>query len=65
MYSLAILAARAVLVDADAPLAIVADELISLARQVALQHQPGVPLGGRKPLWADGMARGHVDDAGF
>jgi len=47
MYSLAILAARAILVDAEAPLAIVADELISLARQVALQHQPNVPLGDR------------------
>jgi hypothetical protein len=47
MYSLAILAARAILVDAEAPLAIVADELISLARQVALQHQPNTPLGDR------------------
>jgi hypothetical protein len=47
MYSLAILAARALLVDADNTLAIATDELISLARQVAMQHQPTVPLGDR------------------
>ena len=47
MYSLAILAARALLVDAESPLAIVADELLSLARQVAAQYQANQPLGER------------------
>ena len=47
MYSLAIVAARALLVDADNTLAIATDELLSLARQVAMQHQPNVPLGDR------------------
>ena len=49
MYSLAMLAARALLVDPDTTLAIVADELISLARQVGAE-QPGAtgtPLGER------------------
>lgn len=49
MYSLAILAARALLVDEGTTLAIVADELISLARQVGVE-QPGAtgtPLGER------------------
>lgn len=47
MYSLAILAARALLVNADTTLAIATDELISLARQVAMQYQAGTPLGER------------------
>jgi hypothetical protein len=47
LYALAILAARALLVDAENTLAIAADELISLARQVALQHQPDVPIAER------------------
>jgi hypothetical protein len=47
LYALAILAARALLVNADTTLAIVADELLSLARQVALQHRDDVPLGDR------------------
>ena len=47
LYSLAILGARALLVDADNTLAIATDELLSLARQVALQHQEGAPLGER------------------
>ena len=47
LYALTILAARALLVDADITLAIATDELLSLARQVALQHQPSVPLGDR------------------
>ncbi|MGN6366886.1 MAG: hypothetical protein ACTHN5_01355 [Phycisphaerae bacterium] len=44
MYSLAILAARALLVNHDTTLAIVADELLSLARQVALEHNTNAPL---------------------
>jgi hypothetical protein len=47
LYALAVLAARALLVNMETTLAIAADELISLARQVALQHQPGVPLAER------------------
>jgi hypothetical protein len=47
MYALAILAARALLVDADTTLAIATDELISLARQVALQYQASTPVGER------------------
>jgi hypothetical protein len=47
MYSLAVLGARALLVDADTTLAIATDELLSLARQVALQHQANTPLGER------------------
>jgi hypothetical protein len=47
MYSLAMLGARALLVNQDTILAIVADELLSLARQVALEHNPDVSLGER------------------
>jgi hypothetical protein len=47
MYSLAVLAARALLVDADTTLAIATDELISLSRQVALQAKADTPLGRR------------------
>jgi len=64
MYSLAILAARALLVDPDTTLAIVADELISLARQVGAD-QPGAtgtPLGERirtifqsNPRWLNSL----------
>jgi hypothetical protein len=44
LYSLAILGARALLVNHDTTLAIVTDELLSLARQVALEHRADVPL---------------------
>ncbi|HVT81747.1 MAG TPA: hypothetical protein VHM90_13970 [Phycisphaerae bacterium] len=47
MYSLAVLAARALLVDADTTLAIATDELISLARQVSLQAKADQRLGAR------------------
>jgi hypothetical protein len=47
MHALAILAARALLVNGENTLAVAADELISLARQVAMQHQPGTALGER------------------
>jgi hypothetical protein len=47
MYSLAILGARALLVNHDTTLAIVADELLSLARQVALEHNDNNLLGER------------------
>lgn len=44
LYSLAILGARALLVNHDTTLAIVADELLSLARQVSLEHRDDIPL---------------------
>jgi hypothetical protein len=47
LYSLAILGARALLVNHETTLAIVADELLSLARQVANEHKPEVPLAER------------------
>ena len=47
LYSLAILAARALLVNGDITLAIVADELISLARQIGAQHDPKTSLSER------------------
>jgi len=47
LYSLAILGARALLVNHETTLAIVADELLSLARQVALEHNANAPLGER------------------
>jgi hypothetical protein len=47
LYSLAILGARALLVNHETTLAIVADELLSLARQVALEHNTNAPLADR------------------
>lgn len=47
LYSLAVLGARSFLVNHETTLAIVTDELLSLARQVALEHQPNVALGER------------------
>jgi hypothetical protein len=47
MYSLAVLAVRALLVDADTTHAIATDELISLARQVALEARADTRLGAR------------------
>ena len=47
LYSLSILGARALLVNHDTTLAIVTDELLSLARQVAVEYNAAVPLGER------------------
>ena len=47
LYALGVLAVRALLVDEQSTLAVSLDELLSLARQVALDHQPEVPLGER------------------
>ena len=38
---------RALLVSAKSPLPVALDELLSLARQVAVEHDPGVALGVR------------------
>jgi hypothetical protein len=42
-----VLAVRALLVDDEATLAVSLDEVLSLARQVASEHKPDVPLGQR------------------
>ncbi len=47
LYSLGVLGLRALLVNHDTTLAIVTDELISLARQVALEHNAHAPLAER------------------
>lgn len=45
LYSLGVLAARLFLVNAEAPLALAVDQILSLAREVANQHDPQSPLG--------------------
>ena len=47
MYALAVLAIRVLLVDGDNTLAIAVDEMLSLAREVAIGHQPDVTVGKR------------------
>ena len=47
LYSLGVLAVRALLVDEKTTLAIALDEVLSLARQVATEHKADVPLGAR------------------
>jgi hypothetical protein len=47
LYSLAILGLRALLVNHETTLAIVSDELLSLARQVALEHNANASLADR------------------
>jgi hypothetical protein len=47
LYSLGVLAVRTLLVDEETTLAVALDELLSLARQVAAEHKPDVPLGER------------------
>ena len=47
MYSLGVLAVKILLVDDENTLAIALDEMLSLARQIAIEHQPGVALGKR------------------
>jgi len=47
LYSLAVLAVRTLLVDDKTTLAVSLDELLSLARQVAAEHKPGVALAQR------------------
>ncbi|MGA2441278.1 MAG: hypothetical protein ABSH08_09970 [Tepidisphaeraceae bacterium] len=44
LYSLAILAVRTLLVNAQTGLPIAKDEILSLARQVASEHDPSIPL---------------------
>jgi hypothetical protein len=58
LYSLAVLAARTLLVNQTNSLPVALDELLSLARQVALEHDPAVGLGlrlqsvfDRDPRW--------------
>ena len=47
LYSLGVLAARALLVNDQNPLPVALDELLSLARQVAAEHNATQPLGQR------------------
>jgi hypothetical protein len=47
LYSLGVLAVRVLLVDEETTLAMALDEVLSLARQVASEHQPEIPLAGR------------------
>ncbi len=47
LYSLGVLAVRALLVDEKTTLAISLDEVLSLGRQAAADHKPDSPLGGR------------------
>lgn len=44
LYSLGVLAVRALLVDEETTLAVALDEILSLARQVASEHKADVPL---------------------
>ena len=47
LYSLAVLATRVLLVDDKTTLAVALDEMLSLARQVAAEHKPDLPLSTR------------------
>jgi hypothetical protein len=47
LYGLGVLAVRALLVSGKSPLPVALDELLSLARQVAVEHDSGVALGVR------------------
>ncbi len=47
MYALGVLAIRVLLVDEENTLAIALDEMLSLAREVAVEHKPDVALGKR------------------
>ena len=47
MYALAVLAIRVLLVDEENTLAIAVDEMLSLAREAAIEHKPDAALGKR------------------
>ncbi|HYV31239.1 MAG TPA: hypothetical protein VEO53_09070, partial [Candidatus Binatia bacterium] len=47
LYSLGVLAVRTLLVDEENTLAVALDDVLSLARQVAAEHKPDVPLAER------------------
>jgi hypothetical protein len=47
LYSLAVLAVRTLLVGPHSSLPVALDEMLSLARQVAVEHDPAVPLAQR------------------
>jgi hypothetical protein len=47
MYALGVLAVKILLVDDENTLAIALDEMLSLARQIAVEYQPGVAIGKR------------------
>jgi hypothetical protein len=47
MYALGVLAIRVLLVDDENTLAIALDEMLSLAREVAIEHKPDIAIGKR------------------
>jgi hypothetical protein len=47
MYAVAVLAVRVLLVDDENTLAIALDEILSLARELAIEHRPNLALGER------------------
>jgi hypothetical protein len=47
MYALGVLAVKILLVDDENTLAIALDEMLSLARQIAIEHQPDLAIGKR------------------
>jgi hypothetical protein len=62
MYALAVLAIRILLVDGENTLAIAVDEMLSLAREAAIEYKPDVALGERlqaiverDPRWATSL----------
>ena len=62
LYSAAVLATRILLVDEENTLAIVVDEMLSLARQLAAEHSPGAPFSDRlraitrrDPRWSESL----------
>jgi hypothetical protein len=62
MYALAVLAIRILLVDGENTLAIAVDEMLSLAREAAIEYKPDVALGERlqaiierDPRWASSL----------
>ena len=60
MYALAVLAIRILLVDGENTLAIAVDEMLSLAREAAIEHKPNVALGkGSRPSSRETRAGRH------
>lgn len=57
LFSLGVLATRMFLVNGEAPLAVALDEILSLAREVANQHDPNSPVGLRIRAIIEGNPR--------
>lgn len=72
LYSLGVLGVRALLVDDQTTLAVALDEILSLARQVAAEHKPEVPLGQRiravferEPRYGDSLGPHRINHGGL